>query len=298
MLDLQVLVKTQSNLKAKRDSQGDNLCQQGFVALAQAEESGFESKGELKRALNLFIQAIRQNRQYIPSYLGLAYILSLLGQHDQAKKYINMALSISPEDPDAQEMQRYLASPYEYTPDPPEEATEASPEALFDQLERQVYSLLQASQTYPLKWTLVEQDKFAEHQTTYAQLDQEYQDCQEQLKVVSETFQTLNLQNLLENIKSHLDTYVFQMALMKRLKAKTELAHNLSKEMTQAFKDNQKTPDTEIHTKLENWHESVDKLAVDITSLKQEEVEVSVLEGQHQRLVTLLESFEDYLEFN
>ncbi|MGV3525552.1 MAG: hypothetical protein ACO1RX_15085 [Candidatus Sericytochromatia bacterium] len=107
-MNLKELVHAQSQLLQHRHSEADLLCQRAYYLIAEAEAGDFANKALLKQALQLFIQAVRQQRRAPEPYIGLAYLAILLEQRDQARRYLQTALGLNPQQSDAAQLLSYL----------------------------------------------------------------------------------------------------------------------------------------------------------------------------------------------
>lgn len=113
---LQSLRQQSSQLASQRHEKSDEAYQQALQALAQAQASGFQDKAALKLASQQFLKAIQMARGKAEPYVGMAYLLLLLGQQKQAVRYLNQAKTIDPEHQDAHKLLQYLQDPAAFAP--------------------------------------------------------------------------------------------------------------------------------------------------------------------------------------
>lgn len=100
-----------SQLASQRHEKSDEAYQEGLKALAQAQASGFRDKAALKQASQQFLKAIQMARGKAEPYVGLAYLLLLLGQQDQAIRYLHQALRIEPDHEDSRKLLHHIQNP-------------------------------------------------------------------------------------------------------------------------------------------------------------------------------------------
>lgn len=96
--------------KTDRSDRARQECESAILSLQTAYEQGFSDKTLLKRAHAGFIAAIRFNRQDPVPYLGLTYLLILIGDPAMARKYLQEALRLEPESAEAMEVLQYLTA--------------------------------------------------------------------------------------------------------------------------------------------------------------------------------------------
>lgn len=108
---LQSLREQSSQLASQRHEKSDSAYQQALTALAKAQSSAFKDKAALKEASQQFLKAIQMARGKAEPYVGMAYLLLLLGQQQQAVRYLTQARDIDPTHQDTQKLLSYLQNP-------------------------------------------------------------------------------------------------------------------------------------------------------------------------------------------
>jgi tetratricopeptide (TPR) repeat protein len=123
---LESLRQQSSQLASQRHEKSDSAYQQALAALSKAQASGFKDKIALKEASQMFLKAIQMARGKAEPYVGMAYLLLLLGQQQQAVRYLTQARDIDPDHQDTQKLLSYLQNPAAFAPpesQPPQHAT-------------------------------------------------------------------------------------------------------------------------------------------------------------------------------
>lgn len=78
-----------------------DLINRGFAALITAQQEDFANRERLIEASELLIEAIRQQRSNPDPYIGVGYMLWLVGEYQESISYLQEALSFDPENADA-----------------------------------------------------------------------------------------------------------------------------------------------------------------------------------------------------
>lgn len=83
-----------------RHEESENYLARGLECMLLAEEGGYQDTSLLTEACDAFIEAIKFNRQHTEAYVGMAYLLWLLGDEKQALSYLEQGLRTNPSHPD------------------------------------------------------------------------------------------------------------------------------------------------------------------------------------------------------
>jgi len=86
----------------------DGYYETAIADLATAQSSGFEDKEALKSASSGFLNAIRSNGRHTAAYVGMGYLLLLIGSPNHAQRYITAAIDVDPTNEDAAKLLKYL----------------------------------------------------------------------------------------------------------------------------------------------------------------------------------------------
>ncbi len=92
-----------------RHEESEMLMARGTECLLLAEEDNYQDKELLSEACDSFIDAIKFNRQHTEAYLGMAYLLWLLGDSQQALTYLEQGLRTQPSHPDVHRLIQHIS---------------------------------------------------------------------------------------------------------------------------------------------------------------------------------------------
>lgn len=102
------------------------LLQQGFGSLDHAQRSPENAPALLKKACSAFMEAMRLDRGAPEGFVGMAYLLWLVGDHAEATSYLQEALILDPQYRDAQTLLAVIHPAAETAPDAQTQATAAT----------------------------------------------------------------------------------------------------------------------------------------------------------------------------
>lgn len=83
-----------------RHEESENHLARGLECLLLAEEGAYQDKALLTEACDAFMESIKFNRQNTDAYVGMAYLLWLLGDSHQALTYLEQGLRTNPSNQD------------------------------------------------------------------------------------------------------------------------------------------------------------------------------------------------------
>lgn len=83
-----------------RHEESQNYLSRGVECMLLAEEDHYQDKALLIEACDAFIEAIKYNRQQTEAYVGMAYLLWILGDQPRALQYLEQGLRTNPAHPD------------------------------------------------------------------------------------------------------------------------------------------------------------------------------------------------------
>lgn len=83
-----------------RHEESENHCHRGVECLLLAEEENYQNRELLAEAADSFLAAIQHHRQNTEAYVGMAYLLWVLGDEARAYAYLEEGLRTQPSHPD------------------------------------------------------------------------------------------------------------------------------------------------------------------------------------------------------
>lgn len=138
------MTETQSpaehRLTRYRHEESEMLLARGTECLLLAEEDNYQDKELLTEACDSFIEAIKFNRQHTEAYLGMAYLLWLLGDQQQALAYLEQGLRTQPSHPDVHRLIQHLSGKSV-------QGQSAPPSAVNNAVKQQIEALLSELET-------------------------------------------------------------------------------------------------------------------------------------------------------
>lgn len=105
---IQAISEVRARITRERQQEGRHYYLLGLHCLEVERRRGFSDKQLLKRCCGLFVESIRRDRQAPGPYLKLAYLLITMQAWDQARPYLEQALSLDPQHPEARALERRL----------------------------------------------------------------------------------------------------------------------------------------------------------------------------------------------
>lgn len=89
-----------NRLTRYRHEESENYLARGVECMLLAEENGYQDRELLTEACDAYIEAIKFNRQNTEAYVGMAYLLWILGDNRQALSYLEQGLRTNPNNKD------------------------------------------------------------------------------------------------------------------------------------------------------------------------------------------------------
>ncbi|MEZ0372143.1 MAG: tetratricopeptide repeat protein, partial [Candidatus Sericytochromatia bacterium] len=158
-LDLGTLAATEGITERQsqlRHTTSAKLTAYGLECLQNAQQTGFNARELLVEACESLLDAIRYDRARLEPYLGMAYLLWLLGEYQQARDYLSEALALAPDNADAQTLLQELmasqrqASPPRQTIAPPLRPLPPKDfDSWYDEVEREIKDEIQTVSRIP-----------------------------------------------------------------------------------------------------------------------------------------------------
>lgn len=121
-----------------RHEESENYLARGVECMLLAEEGGYADRELLTEACDSFIEAIKFNRQNTEAYVGMAYLLWILGDTRQAQSYLEQGLRTNPNNADVHAMIHKISG----RPARPDAQAQAAPELVDAEVIAMVKELL------------------------------------------------------------------------------------------------------------------------------------------------------------
>lgn len=315
---LHALRQQSSQLASQRHEKSDEAYQEGLKALAQAQASGFRDKAALKQASQQFLKAIQMARGKAEPYVGLAYLLLLLGQQAQAVRYLQQAQRIEPEHEDTRKLLQYIQNPQAFAAPTPEPTPSQQGDSGFRilALERPEAPTAEASddeRPRVLREKLTMLSYEASKLPTALILDrkqltlarQQVQEWEDQLEVIQEDIhdleRTQNVNSLLRSVQ------VLERRIEKLDKLCRDSAHlcqihddilDAQLDVRGALKQSHFVPEEAdaLEARLEEFLDECDRLADLIDESEAQGLETQALAMNYEALTAAVERFQDAVD--
>lgn len=303
---LQQMKEQTSRLASNRRHTSDDAYDQGLEALARAQASAFEDKEALKQASEYFIRAIQYGRQNVEAYVGMAYLLILLGDHVMAVRYLNEGRRIDPRNQDILTLTDFIQNPGAYA----EAATESDEsfnlialddeeaddlgDALFEEVQQLITE--QLAQLRYLRWDLaLTPQAFKALEAQYANLEQTRQELHHKLTELERDFDTASLHQQLHPLESALKKLQgLRQASSRLLRVQHEIK-SLSEQVQQDL-SLCLGPSSAMEQKLEKYLDDCDRFADQLDQTESQGYSIALLEPVYARLVSAVEQLQDLLD--
>lgn len=122
-----------------RHEESQNYLSRGVECMLLAEEDQYQDKALLTEACDAFIEAIKYNRQQTEAYVGMAYLLWILGDHPRALQYLEQGLRTNPSHPDVHALIKQITGK-------PQAAPAQAPPQAYQALQAEIQALLEKVQ--------------------------------------------------------------------------------------------------------------------------------------------------------
>lgn len=290
-MNLKQLVQTQSELLQQREFEVDTLCQQAYHLIAESEATGFTDKQALRQAMQLFSQALRQQRTALEPYIGMAYLAMLLNQNEISRKCLLTALQLSPDHPDALSLLHYLDGEITAISEPHDSK---GVDLDYDVLETELFHLAH----HLAQEDLPNADPHSETQTTLQchleNLQQKVEYFEQKLSPLEDYFNTTNLRQHLKPAENCIRVCLQRLELCREMQATQQHMQNLNYAL-RALSDLQE-PLQEKERELEKLNDQIEELSERLQRFAQDGGKITDLEHSFRILQAMLEQMQDNLD--
>jgi tetratricopeptide (TPR) repeat protein len=320
-LDLKTLSKfdtLKDRLTASRSQNAEKFTDQGLALLAQVlqQTQVADQKTKLMDAFDLFVKALSSQRTQPEPYIGIAFVLILVGNFTKATKYVKEAQRLAPKHPDVailfemiQDLQLKARIP---APTSPQTTIRPSKteikierldyDELYDQLEMQIITevrlMMQDSQAIPSP--SCEEQQFKKLKEQYASLLNLYENIQRQCQIVEQEIDISDLEKQLKPFTINLARFENALKISNDLH---QLKENLCTQLDQVntllaeIKEYQRTEDLLIaEENLEILLDNCDLYANQLDEAESKKYRVQILLNLYENMIAQMESLQDLLD--
>lgn len=219
-MDLSTIAKIQkktTSMAQQRHDVAANLISRGFAALQAAQQEDFANRGRLVEAAELLTEAIRHQRSNPDPYVGLGYILWLVGEYQESIAYLQEALVFDPDNQDAHDLLDRMSQSrptvssalpvYIQAKSAFDDEEEPDYDALYDQVESLITQIVQqVSSLGPTAFTISDERFVIEKmERKYKGFVQTHQDILERIEFVEAEIDCDDLRTRLRPLNVFLD---------------------------------------------------------------------------------------------
>ncbi|MGE3724870.1 MAG: hypothetical protein AB7I41_04920 [Candidatus Sericytochromatia bacterium] len=309
-MDLQTLQtyqqKSEHSSRARHETAAD-LLRCGWECLADAQAEGFADRALLAEACEYLMEALRLNHRECGAFIGMGYLLWLLGDNAVALTYLQVALELEPENQDAQTLLLLV--------DPPQIAAAPSPDLppvrvsdlpnydqLYDELQALIIREIQLVSALPPQTFLVSNQKFKIEQMErkYRQWVETQANLQHKMGLVEVEIDCSELQKmlrplyiLLQRAQTQLNLSWQWVHLEETLMAQTQW---LDAQIVSFEVQNGALPLSFSLERFDVLLEDCDSLADLLDEYELKQLDVSSLIAKYEAMTDKISQIQDYLD--
>lgn len=309
-MDLQALhtykQKTEQISQERHEAAAD-LLRCGLECLADAQAEGFSDRALLVEACEYLMEALRLNYRETEAYIGMGYLLWVLGDPLGALPYLQEALELEPQNQDVQTLLLLVAPPHpvaRLSTALPLAVVSAQPnyDQLYDELQALIIREIQQVSALPPQTFMVSNEKFKIEQMErkYRQWVETQMSLQHKMGLVEVEIDCSELQKmlrpldiLLQRAQTQLNLSWQWVHLEETLLAQTEWldAHILSFEA-----QNGALPLDFSLARFDILLEDCDSLADLLDEYELKQFDVSSLIAKYEAMTDKISQIQDYLD--
>lgn len=289
---LQVEHTPNQRLTRFRHEESQNHLARGVECLLLAEETGYQDRELLTEACDSFLEAIKFNRQQTDAYVGMAYLLWLLGDAPQALRYLEQGLRTNPAHPDVHALIQRISGRPSGGPRP---QAEAPPDARVSALVQELIAEVMAENTAALVATVNPHalERLQEHLDHW---EGRYDEVLTAIDGLSTFHERVLLACELGPVQDRILSYHAALKDSERLLALDERIHQ-STLLARETADNLEAGDPGMYrATTEMLLDQCDIYADELDRLEQEGLQIRTVDSHYQQLVEHLDVLQQHLE--
>lgn len=276
----------------------------GWRYIQQARQTQFTDSKLLQQASEAFFNAIQQKRQFAPPYMGLAYVLLLLGQPLKAKPYLEQAQKWAPNHPDIPLLLSFIqyqgASLQQGELQAFKPGLPADPELVYEQTEVAIYRLLKmiSEKIPPLPRVLVEAAGIAQWETLCCELIEQGQALQLDLEWLDQTYDISELRQKFAPLERWCERAVAMLVFSRHVVTQRHRLQKLIQDVVYAICH----PPIGTHmfqqqeSQLEQTMDRCDELADTLDQLEEQGYNIEPFLTDYHTLVAHVERWQEVLD--
>lgn len=294
-------------LSQRRHAEASENYEVGLRAFVRAANSDFRDKAALHEAFDIWLEAIRTHRQNPKPYIGIGYIFMLLGDTRNAVTYFKSALSIEPNNPDAQlylENLQSLAAPKQpisTSPSVPRSGihqphTDEEYDALYEQTESLIYSHIRVSMGLPPPEPTADKHRQAQLEQILSEQNDNMLEIQSRLEILDQEIDISPLQQQLRPFEALLRRYRRALeitAVFQEMTHQLQQGLDMVSELEKAFKLEGRIPKQQV---LETLLDQCDACADQLEDYERQNISIMAVSELYERFVSAVSSLQEALD--
>ncbi len=303
---LQSLRQQSTQLASQRHEKSDRAYNDAVAALTEAQASNFQDKVKLKAASNKFLKAIQLARGKVEPYVGMSYLLMIVGNERQAVRYLQHARDIDPNHEDVQKLLTYLQDPTAFAQ---AQETEASPE-LEDTETQQTEARKKPTNIHEFMAYISELNREVNELPKQAQLgesalrnmrdqmntwDQKLLEVQEDIVALEATENVQILHRSLRVLEKQIENFNGVYRQSKQLTNLEQDIKKTHKEVLQHMGSGDYSPEA-LEDLLESYLDECDRIADLLDEADEKGVNIDPVAAPYENLAAVVERFQDYVD--
>lgn len=284
-----------SSFKQQREQKAQLHYHKGVKLLARATRKGFNDPVLLQQSFDVLMNSITQNRYNPEPYIAIGYILILLQDNESAKTYIDAALALEPEHPDAL---KFMALIVQQSISGQTQNTFISFDELYDQTELMIIEQVKTVTAVRPPQVVYNSDSLEKTLEKYDQLVKAHDFLQERLDKLEEEFDISPLLQRFKPVKTML--YRYRQAIRDSRPMVDVIAQiqQVGKEVKDLVLLWRNRPELIHAPTVEGIYDRCDNLANQLDASESQGVNIKPAEKQYEYLLLIVGELQEVLEDN
>lgn len=292
-----------SKLKNQRALHSNRFYEQGMALLEQVQEAQFKNAALLPQACELFINAIKNNREDVRPCFALAYVFLILQDFDMALEYLKAVLEKDPQHTLARRMKAQVLSELEAAKkgtQPSGNDALSDKEDPYERLEDEIQKRVRKIMHTPFPSLVFEAGELKTLSIQSYSEQADLDDLHDRIMLLAQEYETLTLQQALQPIESHVKRLTQLVEINQtawQIFQKIEAEMNLVEQCHQEARHTQNPEDIAIlEENLEALYANQADYANALHELSQQGHHLGRVHESFQRLGLLTQSLEDVID--
>ncbi len=272
-----------------RHEESENHCNRGVECLLLAEEEGYHNRELLTEAADAFLEAIRHYRQNTEAYVGMAYLLWILGDTPRALQYLEEGLRTQPNHPDIHRLIKQISG---QGVSAPPAAGGANANVHYRAIREQIQTLQERVKTEDTRLIrpTINAHEIERMREALDEWEQRYHAVLSAIDGLDAFHVRVTLTCELSTLQDRILDYHSALSCAAELLALDDKIQTLHREVKQTEQDFLAQKPGMYEALLESYYDQCDSLADALDTLENKNIPVRVLDSHYQQLVDRVES--------